>query len=295
MNRRRLLVYLTCLLYATQLVVIAFSHVVSAAHTLPSLAVSVLVALIIGATDAAVTRYLLAALKRAESAYAQDVSRKLEESFEHYRLEASHEEQLIQEIGSAVNEELSQARTALAQQRLSKVDDHLRTSVAIASQTHHSYCDNMTVSAVLESKARQCKRAGVELRAHVSLPHELSLPDVDVAALFFNLIDNALNECRDLIERDELHGEPLIDVRSQTRACQLFLEVENPSREGGNTRRISAARNARGRAKHGWGTQVVSSIVDQYGGVVDFKEEEGAFIASVLIPLPEEAVPSQTA
>lgn len=293
MNRRRLLVYLTCVLFAMQVAVIVFAQIMSADHTPASLVVSVLIALIIGATDMAVTRYLLSALKHAESAYAQDVSRKLEESFELYRLEAAREEELVQEIGRAVNNELSQAREALAQQRLGKVDDHLRTSVDIASQTHSSYCDNITVSAVLESKARQCSRAGIKLRARVSLPRELTLPDVDVAALFFNLIDNAMHECEALMRHGELHSEPLIDVRSQTRAGQLFLEVENPSREGGNTRRVTATRKARGRSRHGWGTQVVSSIAEQYGGVVDFAEGDGIFTASVLIPLPEEAILAQ--
>jgi len=287
MNRRRLLIYLTCLLYIMQLAVIAFSHVLSTEQTSLNYVVSVLLALVIGATDAAIIRYLLAALERAERAYSQDVSRKLEQSFELYRLEAAQEDRLAQEIGRSVEKELAQARAALSEQHVREINDHLRASLAITSQSHASYCDNVTVSAVLESKARQCTRSGVVLLARVSLPQGLPLPDVDVAALFFNLIDNALHECVELTKLAMPHVEPKIEVRSQIRAGQLFLEVENPSRKGGNARRISATRNARGRIKHGWGTQVVSSIVEQYGGIAEFKEGPDTFTASVMIPLPE--------
>lgn len=288
MNRGRLLVLLTLILYVMQVTVVVSSLLFSDDRTPLSAIASILVAFVIGVIDVAVIRYLLATLKRAEHAYSQDLNRKLEESFQSYRQEAEREDRLTQEVVQAVERELAQARSALASQSFNSVDDHLRAGLAIASQAHVAYCDNVTVSAVLESKSRQCENAGVTMRARVSLPQELPLPDIDVAALFFNLIDNALHECEELLKVGKADGRPVIDVRSQMRANQLFLEVDNPTRAGGDARRRDAARHARRRGGHGWGTQVVSAVVDQYGGIAEFREDGGVFTADVMIPLPDQ-------
>lgn len=284
MNRRRVIIVLTGVFYLLQLALIAYWHSLAEEGTrMLDLAISVGIAVVIGLIDAAVARYLLQALRRAETAYAADVSERLEQSLESYRVTAEREDALAQEVGSAVELELAAARRALAEGRVGDLDHHLQHGLDIASQTRASYCENVTVAAVLETKVRQCEEAGVRLVPQVVLPNELGLPDVDVAAVFFNLIDNALHECVALVA--EGVDEPTIVTKARVQAGQLFVSVENPCRADVDAHSKARAHRAESGQLHGWGTEIVASIAQDHGGIAEFEAHDGTFVANVMIPL----------
>lgn len=315
MSRRRIIIVLTCSFYALQVGLLVCWHMLASVELrMVDALISVGIAAVLGIVDASAARYLLQALHRSETVYAADVSTRLERSLEGYRLVAEHDERLVQEVGRAVEKELLRARKALAQRRAAAVDEHLRTSVGIASLTRPPYCDNVAVSAVLDSKARQCEEAGVGFDAKVDVPADLALPDVEVAAVFFNLIDNALHECEALNERGgdatsisaepnraadtSPEGAPAVSVRAKVQTGQLFVEVSNPCRTEGPTWR-HAGRNVWQKAmrrrsdtsrEHGWGTEIVSTIAREHSGIAEFETHDRTFVATVMIPLPLEVV-----
>ena len=280
----RLIIGLTCILFALQGAAVFVSGAELGAT---GVAVSIVVTLGIGLVDLFTVRYLLATVRRIEQAYAAQVSSRLESSLENYRSETERESRLVQQIGAEINGELQAAQVALERGQLAEVDDHLQASLALASQTKPTTCDNVYVAAVLESKLRQCEEKGVALKATVSIPQELPLEDVEIASVFFNLIDNALYECVSLQQDDSEDRDYCVSVHGVVQAGQLFIEVENPCRPGIDVRRRAAKRRTDTSALHGWGTQIVSDIAGRYGGVAHFEERGGSFVAQVMLPLPQ--------
>lgn len=287
MSRRNLILVLTGLFYALQLAVIINWYNISTADTRTGdLLISIAIAVVVGLIDAGAARYLLAALKRSEEAFAASVNEQLERSFDEYRASAEEEERLVEEISAGVERELAHAREALAAGRSSEVSDHLQQGLSIASQIHATHCDNVPIAAVLDGKARQCAAAGIALDIQVDLPSDIGLPDVETAAIFFNLIDNARHECEALVEAGE--EKPLsIHVRSLIGAGQLIVEVTNPCRTGASRRRSKVLSKEPLRT-HGWGTSIVEDIARTHGGIAEYTEKDGTFSASVMIPLPQE-------
>lgn len=302
MNRRRIIIALTCAFYALQLVLLWYWHALAPEETRTlDLVITFAVAVGIAIIDAGVARYLFAALKRAEAAYAADVSEHLERSLESYRVTAEREQALARDVGRAVDHELARAREALDQGRAAEASAHLRQSLDIASKTRTVYCDNVAIAAVLETKERQCREAGVGFEHHVKLPGSLPLPEVEMAAVFFNLIDNALHECvailaetAEVTERSGKAGDcPSVRVSSMVQAGQLYVEVDNPCRKEAAMARRAARRDDLLR-EHGWGTDIVSHIAREHGGIVQFEESAGTFTATVMIPLPRGTTPDGT-
>lgn len=284
--RRRAIIALSLVLYALQVSLIWqwYTLAPQGPGTL-DLAVFLIVTLAVGIVDVGVVRYLFAALKRAEEAYAQGVNERLRRSLDDYRVVAECEEDLAREVSSTVSEELTRAREALAQGRANDARGHLQQSLDIASQTKSAHtCSNVPVAAVLQSKSRQCEAAGASLETHVTLPEELGLLDVEVAAVFFNLIDNALHECKAMIASGGTVA-PTISVSSMVQAGQLYVEVKNPCRMEARSA-LSIARRRNLLSEHGWGTDIVTQIAGDHGGVATFDAEGGVFIARVMIPLP---------
>ena len=288
LSRRALIVVHTGLFYGLQLALLLYWHSLASNQMrgLDTL-ITVAIAVVLAVVDAGAARYLLQALKRSEQVYAAGVSASLEESLTSYRALAEQERALAEEVGRAVEQELSEARTALAAGDFAEVDTHLQTGLAEASRTHAPYCEHVAVAAVLETKVRQCNEAGVTLDPYVSLPEELTLPDVEVAALFFNLIDNALHECESLAAdgAEDLH----IPVRGNVQAGQLFVQVTNPCRTGADARKHARERRKATGGQHGWGTDIVRTIARDHNGIAELGEKDGLFTAQVMIPLPEAA------
>lgn len=241
--------------------------------------------------DVGVIRYALDVFKRSEEAYAANVTRELERSLSEYKEQAERDKRVTQSVGAAVEQHIRSAREALASQNIDKMREHVRQCLKIVSAAEPSSCHNVVVASVLQSKARQCAESNVRLVTEVTLPAHLAMDDIEVASLFFGLIDNALMECEELRGSQDPEGtstEPLsIVVRSNIHAGQIFVEASNPCRAGAGDRRRVALRRADATVTHGLGTVVVSDIAARHGGVVEFTERDDVFHARAMIPLTQ--------
>lgn len=284
MNRRHVILALGVTLYVLQLGLLTYAHSL-AAPALQSLdmVVSAAIALALGLADWYATHYLLQALDRIEQVYAQDVSQQLQQTLEHYRQLAEREEQRAREIGLGVEAELAKAREDLAAGHAEDATKHLWLGLDIASDMKRQPCANVTVAAIMEVKARECEEAGVRLDSKIDLPQELPLKNAEVASLLFNLIDNALNECKALLAENPTH-QPEITLCGRIQAGQLFIQVRNPQRHHlAGEKRIRI--RPQSESQHGWGTSIVQGVAQNHGGIAEFESAGDTFIATVMIPL----------
>ena len=284
MNRRNLITALFAGLFLLQAVLLASWHIASAEPLRPvDVAVSIVTLAVTGIVYLFSARLYRQAIKRSTETHVAQASEDLERSLKLYRDMAAREEALTRKVCDAIETELNLAREDLAQGKLTEVDSHLQHSLDMATEALPTRCHNTTVAAVLEAESRQCANEGVILEAKADVPAIVGLSDIEMAALFFSLIDDALGSCRELRE-DDPATEPTISVRALTDAGQLLIEVDAPrAGSGGKKRRGTSARSANG--KTDWNARVVEDFVKSNNGLIERTEESYLTRTSVMIPL----------
>lgn len=165
----------------------------------------------------------------------------------------------------------------LAGGRLDALRDYLnayKKSLPDDSLIH--FCENAAANAVLLYFAQQAKNLGVDYIVRADIPCSIFVSDTDLSVLFGNLIENALDACR-----EEPGDDRKIMVRAALTGSSLCVTVDNTFT--GSLKHTSSGELAS--TKHaglGLGTQSVKSIAAHYGGVCRFEAKDRMFYASVM-------------
>ena len=138
------------------------------------------------------------------------------------------------------------------------------------------FCENPAANAVLLYFAQQAKDNDIDYIVNAEIPGDIFVSDTDISVLFGNLIENAIDACK------EEHGDDRkIDIRARLKGSTLCVTVDNTFT--GTLRRTTD--NEFLSTKHkgrGLGTQSVKSIAEQYGGICRFEVKDSMFCASVM-------------
>lgn len=285
MNRRAQIIALFVILFFAQVALLIYWHVGSAAPLRPAdVAISALTLLVTGVVYYFSARYYLKAIKQAAAIHAMRASEDLERSLELYRTMADREEQLVRRICEAIDVELVQAQEELAQGETAEVSAHLQRSLDMASEAIAPRCQNAVIGAVLDAEDRQFSSEGIGLTAMADVPAEMEIPDIEIAAVLFNLADGALANCKALRERDP-SAKPSASIRMLTDSGQLVIETESPGHAGSKKTRRNPAQATSSKTRTNWSAKVIEDFVQGNGGIVEFADEGGVARTSVMIPL----------
>ena len=135
------------------------------------------------------------------------------------------------------------------------------------------FCENETANVVLAAKAEAMERAGIAADFAVSLPKELPVADIDLAALLGNALDNAMEG----VERAE---EKKIVLRCRVDKGLLMLRVENPV---GAEINPDLATTKADKAAHGFGIPGMREIAERYHGTLEADGKDGHFVLLVCL------------
>ena len=123
------------------------------------------------------------------------------------------------------------------------------------AQAEQEVCENALVNTVLEEKKRFCQTFGIHLSVQVEVPADLEVKHYYLCSVFANLLDNAIDACR---EQKLLPEERLVKVEAQSKGDYLFIRVSNPA-----TREYAERPD---KAGHGLGRETVARIAGECGG-----------------------------
>ena len=93
------------------------------------------------------------------------------------------------------------------------------------------FCPNTTVNAILSNFYIKARKDGISVSISADTPGEASIEDMDFVAILSNILENALNGCRE----SGVDGEIRVDIRSVankvvivcSNPCKAGLEIEN--------------------------------------------------------------------
>lgn len=135
---------------------------------------------------------------------------------------------------------------------------------------------NVTVNAILSSKLAQAKAEGVTVTVKAAVPAELLLTDLELSIILGNLLDNALEACRDAA------GERFIRLTIRMKGKMLYGYLLNSA--GKKKRKRGSLFFTSKSGAHGFGLHRAEAILKDHGGWCKFNSEDGAFTSEFLVP-----------
>lgn len=148
--------------------------------------------------------------------------------------------------------------------------------MTLPPDTARTWCENYAVNTIISYYGEEARKASVDFSVRIQLPPSLPLGEPQLCSIFGNLLENALDACRECTD-----SAPFIRICAQEDAGHIVIAVDNtcchpPIEENGQFRST----------KHdgfGTGTASIRSIAERYQGLVDFRYEDGIFYASVML------------
>ncbi len=160
--------------------------------------------------------------------------------------------------------------------------------------TMHSYIEtgNVLLNHIINEKLSYAKSLGIAVKAEIENLAFGRMKRMDFSALLSNMLDNAIEALQREIEQEQERGKTLLGkaVHRQLEvviaACRGYETIcvknqisasvleENPE--------LTSVKEEKG--QHGFGVGKIKAVTDNYGGMVDFYEEDGFFCVKVFIP-----------
>ena len=136
---------------------------------------------------------------------------------------------------------------------------------------------NVTVDAILSAKLAQAKAEGIAVTAEAVLPDRLLLSDLELSIVLGNLLDNAIEACR------EAQGQKFIRMSLRMKGKMLYFYLLNAAgRKKVKVGSLFGTDKTAG--MHGFGLHRAEAILKAHGGWVKYNSEDGAFTSEFLVP-----------
>lgn len=135
---------------------------------------------------------------------------------------------------------------------------------------------NDTFDAVINSKVALCDKKEIKVQVRV-MNHSLDrLKSHEIGIIFGNLFDNAIEAC-------EKAREKRIELDVQIQGNRTSIVMKNTVEKSVLGENSELKTTKKDSAIHGFGIRNIRNIVEEYGGMMNFFEEDGFFGCDILI------------
>ena len=154
------------------------------------------------------------------------------------------------------------------------VDEIRRNFVKINPQI---YTGNHVVDLILGQKRILAVQKGIDFQLDVTPLSSLTMEEREICSLFGNLLDNALEACEKVTDKERKK----ISIKIEQHMQMLFLEIKNgtdklPAKSG-----HTFLTSKQDKSLHGYGLKSVERIVTRYDGDLAYEMEDGMFVVSI--------------
>lgn len=137
---------------------------------------------------------------------------------------------------------------------------------------------NISLDTVLSSKIHIAKNKGIKVSTNIIVPEKLPIDSVDECIIFGNLLDNAIEACEKMNNR-----EKTIDVSVKYNGKYLLCNIENPTIDKVKYGKKSLVTTKSNKNEHGIGTKNINRIVKKYNGTIKYSVKDGKFNAELML------------
>lgn len=155
--------------------------------------------------------------------------------------------------------------------------DELEADLNSIDTLYHS--GNLQIDAILNSKLAIAENDNIPITCDAEVPPALTVNEIDLCVIIGNLLDNAIESCRKIENKDNRFIRVYIGVLKQ----QLYISITNATNESVKQRTDAYFSSKRG--DHGHGLRRVDNVVKKYDGYVNRQNEPGVFATEIMLPL----------
>lgn len=138
---------------------------------------------------------------------------------------------------------------------------------------------NVTVDAILSTKIANAKAEGIYVTVDANIPDSLTLTDLEISIIIGNLLDNAIEACRNA------DGEKFIRLSLHMKGKMLYFYMLNSA--GAKKQKLGSLFKTSKGGAHGFGLHRAETVLNEHGGWVKYNSEDGAFTSEFLVPAVE--------
>ena len=135
------------------------------------------------------------------------------------------------------------------------------------------YCENAVLDAVLSSYIRKAESQDIKVTTSLVFPEDIPVSDAELATVFANALENAINACLKLPSE-----ERYIDIKVILKP-KFMLRIENSF--VGNVSFNEDGIPVTQEHDHGIGTRSIVAFCKKYGSFYDFSAEENKFVLRI--------------
>lgn len=144
-----------------------------------------------------------------------------------------------------------------------------------------TYCLNDTANAVLVYYSDIALNHGIKLTVKINLPENLFIDKTDLAVMFGNILENAVEACK-IVDKDRFITVTGEYTQEQDKPAKLTLIVQNNYKIEPHINEDGVFLSSKHKG-NGIGISSVDNIVKRYKGNCSFVPENGIFTVSVII------------
>ncbi len=162
--------------------------------------------------------------------------------------------------------------------------DDIKSSIKSFEDEIQSYelifnTGNKTLDVIFTDRIQEAKNKEITLHIHADGQGWEQISDIDIATIFGNALDNAIES----VEKNTDLTSRLIDVRIGKVNEMLIARFENPFTHKIERNQSKFLSTKKDMDNHGYGLQSIEMIVEKYNGDMDIKTENGVFVLTVII------------
>lgn len=162
--------------------------------------------------------------------------------------------------------------------------DSIRTHLAeyetsLVESMPINYCVNAAMNALFDYYHRMAASAGIRMDWHIELPDPLPFAESDLAALFGNILENAIAGCQTLPESLR-YFYLTTEIRNKNR-----LYVVSTNNFDGKVRKRAGGYCSTRHEQSGIGLASISAVSEKYGGSAKFSNTSNEFFVDVVLKI----------
>lgn len=156
---------------------------------------------------------------------------------------------------------------------LSEYDRRLSENVSV------NYCSNAALNALFGYYHEMADFAKIRTDWKIELPEPMTVSELDMAALFGNIMENAISACSTLPEEEQY-----FNLTAELRCGNCLYVVSTNSFDG----KVRKGRDGYHSTKHsgrGTGLMSIAAVAEKYGGSAQFSNSDKEFYADVVMKI----------
>ena len=158
--------------------------------------------------------------------------------------------------------------------------EQLEKSVQRYSAQQHT--GNPVLDVILTTKERTCADRGITFTAVADGSLLNNMSSMDIASLFGNALDNAIEATSKLPNADQRLIKLALYAQNQFTVVRIENYYDSRLKKDADGNLRTTKRDDRHR--HGFGVKSIRHVAQQYGGEVTIRTEDHWFVLTVLIP-----------